>query len=58
MSVQDQEIEELEEAEEDLDEAIARRAYEISQSNESGSDLDNWLRAEAELKEDAAVEAD
>jgi hypothetical protein len=29
---------------------IARRAYEISQSHECGSELDNWLRAERELR--------
>jgi hypothetical protein len=28
---------------------IARRAYEISQSPECGSDEDNWRRAEEEL---------
>ena len=32
------------------DEEIARRACEISLSGEGGSDLDNWLRAEAELR--------
>jgi hypothetical protein len=31
-------------------EQIARRAYEISQSEESGSDEDNWRRAEEELR--------
>jgi len=31
------------------DEEIARRAYEISQSGESGTDEENWLRAEREL---------
>jgi len=31
-------------------EMIARRAYEISQSPERGSDFDNWIRAERELK--------
>ena len=40
-----------EEAEETLDQAIARRAYEISQSAEAGSDVDNWLRAENEVTE-------
>jgi hypothetical protein len=29
---------------------IARRAYEISQSGTGGSEHDNWLRAESELK--------
>ena len=32
------------------DEEIARRAFEISLPGEGGSDLDNWLRAEAELR--------
>ena len=31
-------------------EMIARRAYEISQSGHGGSELDNWLRAERELR--------
>ena len=31
-------------------EMIARRAYEISQSHQCGSELDNWLRAERELR--------
>ena len=31
-------------------EMIAKRAYEISQSPRSGSETDNWLRAERELK--------
>ena len=30
-------------------ERIADRAYEISQSEDAGSDLDNWVRAEREL---------
>jgi len=29
---------------------IARRAYEISISGSGGSELENWLRAERELK--------
>jgi hypothetical protein len=29
---------------------IAERAYLISQSGEGSSDLENWLRAEAELQ--------
>jgi hypothetical protein len=29
---------------------IARRAYEISQSPAAGGELDNWLRAERELR--------
>jgi hypothetical protein len=29
---------------------IAKRAYEIYQSGKGGSELDNWLRAERELK--------
>lgn len=31
-------------------EAIAKRAYEISLSPQCGSETDNWLRAERELK--------
>jgi hypothetical protein len=31
-------------------EMIAKRAYEISQSPQRGSDYDNWIRAERELK--------
>ncbi len=29
---------------------IARRAHEISESDERGSDEENWLRAERELR--------
>ena len=29
---------------------IAKRAYEISQSPQCGSEYDNWIRAERELK--------
>lgn len=31
-------------------EAIAKRAYEIWQSGKGGSDLENWIRAERELR--------
>ena len=31
-------------------EMIAKRAYEISQSPQGGSEFDNWIRAERELK--------
>ena len=31
-------------------EMIAKRAYEISQSPLCGSEMDNWLRAERELR--------
>jgi|tagenome__1003787_1003787.scaffolds.fasta_scaffold8202020_1 hypothetical protein len=31
-------------------EAIARRAHEIAESGEGGSDDDNWHRAERELR--------
>ena len=31
-------------------EMIARRAYEISISGSGGSEFDNWIRAERELK--------
>ena len=34
-------------------EAIATRAYEIHLSNDGGSDVENWLRAERELSDDA-----
>ena len=33
-----------------MEEMIAERAYLISQSDECASDVENWLRAEAELK--------
>ena len=33
-------------------EMIAERAYLISQSDPSGSDEENWLRAERELQEE------
>ena len=33
-----------------LRERIAERAYSISQSEEAGSDEENWLRAEQELQ--------
>jgi hypothetical protein len=36
------------------DEEIARRAHEISQSDESGSDDENWRRAESELRGDGS----
>jgi len=32
------------------DDAVARRAYEIHISGEGGDHLDNWLRAEEELR--------
>jgi hypothetical protein len=31
-------------------EMIAKRAYEISQSSQCGSEHDNWIRAERELR--------
>jgi hypothetical protein len=31
-------------------EAIAKRAYEISQSPSAGTEFDNWIRAERELR--------
>jgi hypothetical protein len=34
----------------DLQTRIARRAYEISQSEGAGDDAENWLRAERELR--------
>jgi hypothetical protein len=33
-------------------ERIAERAYLISESEEAGSDVENWLRAERELLEE------
>ena len=33
---------------------IARRAYEIYKSGKGGNQLDNWLRAERELRGEAA----
>ena len=33
------------------EDAIRRRAHEISESNERGSDEENWLRAEREAGE-------
>jgi hypothetical protein len=32
------------------DEEIARRAYEISESEDRGTDEENWFRAEQELR--------
>ena len=32
---------------------IAERAYHIAMSGNGGSDLDNWMRAEAELRGEA-----
>ena len=37
------------------DEEIARRAHEISESPESGSDEENWYRAEASLRAEHTV---
>ena len=34
-------------------EEIRRRAYELSQQEGAGSEEDNWLRAERELREEA-----
>ena len=36
---------------------IAARAYEISQSEDAGSDEDNWLRAERELRSEQEAAA-
>ena len=33
---------------------IARRAYEIYKSGKGGSQIENWLRAERELRNEAA----
>jgi hypothetical protein len=37
-------------ADADLRTRIARRAYEISQSDQAGDDAENWLRAEREVR--------
>jgi hypothetical protein len=37
------------------EEDIRRRAYEISQEQGAGDDEENWLRAERELREEAAA---
>lgn len=34
---------------------IARRAYEISQSGQCGSDTENWLRAEQDLRSQPSI---
>jgi hypothetical protein len=39
-----------EDSEQVMRERIAERAYWISQSEEAGSDEENWLRAERELQ--------
>ena len=39
------------------DNAVARRAYEISQSDESGTPEENWARAERELRGEPGGEA-
>ena len=36
-------------------EEIARRAYEIAQGDDGGSDEQNWLRAERELRRRSAT---
>jgi hypothetical protein len=39
----------------DLDaETIRRRAYEISQGSDAGTDEENWLRAEREIRTEQA----
>jgi hypothetical protein len=30
---------------------IAQRAYELAQGDDAGSDVENWLRAERELRD-------
>lgn len=37
------------------EEVIAKRAYEISQTEEAGTSEENWARAEHELREAGAV---
>lgn len=41
---------------ETMREKIARRAYELSQSDGARSDEENWLQAERELQEGAQTE--
>lgn len=36
--------------EDDRDEAVRRRAYELSQGEDGGTSEENWLRAEEELR--------
>ena len=40
----------------DTRERIAERAYLISQSEQAGSDEENWLRAERELREEQELQ--
>ena len=37
-------------------ERIAERAYLISQSDQAGTDEENWLRAEQELREEQELQ--
>jgi hypothetical protein len=37
---------------EDIQERIRQRAYELSQSDDAGSDEENWHRAEREVRGD------
>jgi hypothetical protein len=37
-----------------LREQIAQRAYEISQTDEAGTEEENWLRAEQEIRPSVA----
>jgi hypothetical protein len=41
-----------------LEERIRQRAYElyVRRGNQSGSDLDDWLRAEQEILQDEAID--
>jgi Protein of unknown function (DUF2934) len=41
-----------------LEERVRRRAYElyVQRGNQSGSDLDDWLRAEQEILQDEAID--
>ena len=45
----------VDERDEDL---IAQRAYQIHVSGEGGTDFDNWLRAERELREERHSQED
>jgi hypothetical protein len=39
-------------------ERIAERAYQISRSDQAGTDQENWLRAEQELREEQEAQED
>jgi hypothetical protein len=51
MSAEGSERQGAQPASEITDEMIAKRAYEISQSDQAGTSEENWERAERELRE-------